>query len=906
MIFEKVLKSKNKLLLLIILISFFKSSDIYSQIKIGDIKGNVLDIFTRQPLANVLIKIRKTSIIKLSDHRGEFTISDLAVGKYSFEFIKEGYQKLILTDQEVLSGKTTYITAELSTWSVGIEDVFYIGGIEVSAKQDLLPKRVETTTQITSSDIEHIQATSLGDVLDLVPGVEKKNQPSLKKAITAKIRDPRNNDLLSPLSTKVIVDDIPFSNSANLQGPPYKHVYTGMGNGVDLREIPADNIESVEVVRGIAPAVYGDFMGGVINVKTKTFNRLVHRIKGKNNPDTKELNFGGTFPVKKTSVNYNLNWAYSEQDIRKDYDGAQRLAAQLIFKSKLFQNKLSVRNQFKYYGFFENVNENPKDPNAQKSTNKGYRFIFGNKSVYQFDVGSKIASNIYMNYRRLDSYQQSMLQADYRPISTLIENGTMTGIKQYGPYLFRQTTLGDEFSLGQKFTWSRFFFTGKLLHDFIVGNEFIYENNNGKGRSFEIRYPPSPGIRPRSFDDVPGIFQHSIFFNDQISGRLWKDFILNLGLRFERYTSGELQKIKFVESRHGAFLNPRVNLAYYLSTNTQLRFGFGMASKAPSLNHIYPNANYLDVQDVLIDDDGGFVYDSLISTYKFDQSNPKLKGFQEKKLELSLDQRIGKAAASLTGFYSKRFGEPANQVRPFIYHRYYRNNWPDLTGSTIAKTLMSYFQKTINSGWSKFSGLEFTLTSQPIKKLNMDFLINGAYHYVRDKKEMLSPGSIHSNNTIPFYQPHGKWTRQLLFTYQVNYISKALGIWVTLTAQHVPYYQYKVLGGSDSLAVAYYDGMNEKMVYIDEIDRLDEEYERYRLTKMPFHYQTKKYKSKWLLNLSMSKSLFRGAEVSLFVNNFWDDRAIQESPQNPGNFIERNPQIFYGIEFSMIVDKSLQ
>ena len=103
--------------------------------------------------------------------------------------------------------------------------------------------------------------------------------------------------------------------------------------------------------------------------------------------------------------------------------------------------------------------------------------------------------------------------------------------------------------------------------------------------------------------------------------------------------------------------------------------------------------------------------------------------------------------------------------------------------------------------------------------------------------------------------------------------------------------------------MAYFDGKNEKMVYIDEADRLNEEYEMYRLNKQPFNFQTKKYKSKWLLNMSMSKSLFNGAEVSLFVNNFWDDRAIQENPQSPGEFIERNPEIFYGIEFSMMMDK---
>ena len=63
---------------------------------------------------------------------------------------------------------------------------------------------------------------------------------------------------------------------------------------------------------------------------------------------------------------------------------------------------------------------------------------------------------------------------------------------------------------------------------------------------------------------------------------------------------------------------------------------------------------------------------------------------------------------------------------------------------------------------------------------------------------------------------------------------------------------------------------------------------------------------KWLFTLNVSKSLFKGAEVSFYVNNFLDDPAIWRYYSiTSGREVEqsRNPNLFYGIEFSMILDK---
>jgi hypothetical protein len=54
-----------------------------------------------------------------------------------------------------------------------------LGGIEVcSVQQELIPESPVTTRTIDTGEIEHMQATSLGDILSLVPGVDKSQIPA--------------------------------------------------------------------------------------------------------------------------------------------------------------------------------------------------------------------------------------------------------------------------------------------------------------------------------------------------------------------------------------------------------------------------------------------------------------------------------------------------------------------------------------------------------------------------------------------------------------------------------------------------------------------------------------------------------------------------------------------------------
>lgn len=103
---------------------------------------------------------------------------------------------------------------------------------------------------------------SIGDMFQLLPGNLSVN-PNLNGVGQAAIREIGSN-ANNALGAAVIVDGAPLSNDGNLQalspslaGSASNQSQNGMsdqttaGKGVDLRSVSPDNVESMEVIRGI-------------------------------------------------------------------------------------------------------------------------------------------------------------------------------------------------------------------------------------------------------------------------------------------------------------------------------------------------------------------------------------------------------------------------------------------------------------------------------------------------------------------------------------------------------------------------------------------------------------------------------------------------------------------------------
>jgi vitamin B12 transporter len=115
-----------------------------------------------------------------------------------------------------------------------------------------LSRTAENTTVITATEIEALNAHTLVDILVTIPGIQIENQVGSANAVNTRIQGSNSSHVL------VMLDGIPYNN---------------LGDNIpDIGQIPARIIERVEIVKGAASSAWGQALGGVINVITKSSN----------------------------------------------------------------------------------------------------------------------------------------------------------------------------------------------------------------------------------------------------------------------------------------------------------------------------------------------------------------------------------------------------------------------------------------------------------------------------------------------------------------------------------------------------------------------------------------------------------------------------------------------------------
>ena len=460
----------------------------------------------------------------------------------------------------------------------------------------------------------------------------------------------------------------------------------------------------------------------------------------------------------------------------------------------------------------------------------------------------------------------------------------------------------------------------------MVGTEFQTDDNSGPGKTYDLLKPPNgkTSSRPRSFDDTPGTVQFSVFAEDRITGEWLIPFTFDIGFRIDAYnpTGFHFDNLfngkDIFASDQGTFFNPRLGLKLRVAPKTQLRLTYSKTSKAPPISAVYPEPFFIDVYDLTYKIENDSVkYVDLVSTYAYNRANLKLKGYQSTKYEVSLDQQFGDIGVSLTAYYQTTTGSNKSIDIPYTFNRYFWLDWPDTTNKLILESVTTHdgkYSLDQNLGKSVSSGFEFNLTSHRIPSLNMIFRVNGSFNFVKYSSKFyrnygstftFSPGDTlpsgvvadEETQIIPYYEPSSTWSQRTVINYFVDYIAKPLGIWLTFKAQQVLWTQDLDILNPKPTAVGYY--MNGENYNIDPRTS-----DRVGFTKIYDRLSVSTDKSKpnnqWLFSIVASKSLYRGAEVSLFVENIFNDRAYYVN--RSGLYSARNFEIFWGISFSSKLD----
>src|ERR1035438_3930529 len=430
----------------------------------GGVQGIVKDT-SGDRLIGANIVIKELQIGSQTDSKGYYSIKNIKSGNYILEATFMGYRKFVKR-VNINAGSVLEINI------VMVPTTFQIGGIEVYGTSELLPKDVSTQTVITSGEIEHFQASSIKDVLDLVPGVQKSANPGLGQTTQMSIRG-NEMDQLSAFGTLIIVDGSPVSNNANLQFTQASDAALGisnMGAGIDLRTIPADNIESIEVITGLPSVRYGDFTEGIINVHTK-LGPAPNRLKIKNNPEVTEGTFSGGTLLGESGLNYSLNVAHDERNIRLIGDEYYRFTGETVLSNNFFDNQLNNNIKLNLQTVLDN--ENPTG-DLQQIKNYNHGFVLDLSTWGNFkptDGVSNLEYSLDVNMNRENSMKSHLVQSPLR----IVNGDTLAS------YVGHEQTIGVACNLNGRIEWSRIFYTGDIIHKFLIGSQPQFNANTGQG-----------------------------------------------------------------------------------------------------------------------------------------------------------------------------------------------------------------------------------------------------------------------------------------------------------------------------------------------------------------------------------------------------------------------------------------
>ena len=210
---------------------------------------------TESHIVNIVVtdKNTKESVIMANcslDPLGSFNVTDIdgkavfqkvPAGSFTLKVSYVGYETYTTT---LKVEKDLTVNVQLVPTSLALKEVV------VTAKQNA--SGASTSSIIGRQAIDHLQASSLADIIQLIPGKEMGNVDMTQKS-NLQLRTLRNNNT-SAFGSSIVVDGVPISNNGQVtQGQFSSTAFTG----TDLRQIAADNIDNVEVIRGIPSAEYG-------------------------------------------------------------------------------------------------------------------------------------------------------------------------------------------------------------------------------------------------------------------------------------------------------------------------------------------------------------------------------------------------------------------------------------------------------------------------------------------------------------------------------------------------------------------------------------------------------------------------------------------------------------------------
>lgn len=913
--------------LIFVLFSLFIAISVQAQAgKVIFFSGRILSAQTQAPLESATLQLyseKGAFFGTVTDAKGIFRVK-IPTGKYRVIVSYIGYHSLTRNTELVRNDSVTF---RLALSNENLEEVI------VTATE---AKGSSSATKIDREAMQHRQPTSFGDLLSLLPGgmsavpaIGSASLIALRQAGTA------GEDYdISSLGTAFLVDGHRLATDANMQkvvqisgSSKDSHSALEFANrGIDMRSLSTDQIESVEIVRGLASVEYGDLTSGLVKInRKKGFTPWEARFKADQYGKLFALGKGIELKDRRLSLNAGLDHTDARPDPRDAFSSYKRLTVSIRLNKQWNTTgyRLSWGMSGDYTGSFD---DRKSDPEITKQKEDRYKASYNALSLgntlradYNHNQTLKFLElTTSLSFQTDKIKQTKVVQLDRdRTVPNSLEAGEHDGL--FLPYKYTAHLLvdGKPFRAAAKLKAGLSFSGQRITHRVLLGTEWSMDKNYGRGQVYDINRPlnPTTSLRPTSFVEIPAGHKLSLFAEDNIN--------LPFGPHLFRVTAGVRGQMQMNLNRHyllqnKMYFDPRISAQWHFPAigpqiNLILSGGIGRQTKMPTLQQLHPYKIYHDIIQLNYYHLNPEYRRINIRTYLIDPTNYNLKPARNRKWEIKADFSYAGNNLVITYFQETMHSgfRSSTEVAPYSYKKYNTGNIdpntlqgpPDLADlQWQADTILQSYGQTTNGSSLLKKGIEFQLVFHRIEVLKTKLTVNGAWFHTtyKNSRPMYYSVSKVINNValndkyIGYYNWNDGYVKQQFnTTFILDTRLKQPGLTFSTWIECMWFSNSRRMR-QNGIPTAYMDVTGNLHPYT-EADRKDmykkwlvREYndELFKKTTEPFYMY---------LNFKASKDFGKYLNLSLFV-----DRILDYTPDYDSNgyTIRRNVTPYFGMELN--------
>lgn len=894
------------------------------------IEGIVVDAADNEPLAACAVAVAPGRAGVSTDPDGRFRIVLRDGGPYTLTAAYVGYDDYRTTFS--LRGDTS-VVVRMTPRSEQLRE------ITVTARESA---GATTSSRIDRDAMSHLQPSSFTDLLELLPG-NISHDPRTGAFNAIKLRETgtvgasgtevENPDYsMTSLGTVFNVDGAPVSNDAGHQsiGIEASIGRNGLNRGVDMRSLATDNIESVEIVRGIPSAEYGNLTSGVVNIRrTRRATPLSARFKADGYSKLFYVGKGlAVGPDGRNTVNADLGWLDSRSDPRNSLENYRRITASV--RASLQWERPSLLATWDVAADYTGTADRSKsDPDISLIRIDRY-----DSDSHRASLTSALSLNFRslpwlrrVDFRASAAYARDRLSrerqvAPSRPVVAPISSspGVHDGVFITEEYISHYISDGKPLSIFARLSlggavpvWN------SATQNYKAGLEWTMDKNYGRGQVYDPMKPLSASwtSRPRAYKDIPALNTVSFYAEDNLTTATGYGS-LELQAGFHGIVMAGLDRRYALAGK--VYIDPRLNAVWRLPAYTVghrslelfLAGGYGTTTRMPTADYLYPQAAYLDLLQLnyfnAADPSASRVN---IRTYVNDATNYGLRAARNHKWEVRAGAQLGAAAVSVT-YFEERMNSGFRYSSVYGAYEYTKYDSgaivpgasaPSLDGlpSTQERVLRGYRRAENGSRIDK-RGVEFQLTTPRWRPLATSLTVTGAWfrtlysnsQMLFDPVDDVVGGTAVSDRYVGLYDTNdGRVNEQFNTNFMFDTQIPRFGLVFTTTVQCMWYVKSRRLRQ---------DGTPK--AYLDAIDGLLHEFDSAQadaqLAYLVRHYNEALFDTYTVppalyLNLKVSKTIGRWLRVAVFVNRIVD---YLPSYTRNGLTVRRSADAYFGMELN--------